>query len=75
MYQVWIYPDIQVLCQAVSQLNSALDLLYKSKNDSIPREINMVREAAQNTIGHIKDNPNDKNKIVERYKRELIYVQ
>ena len=32
----------------------------------------MIREAAQNTIGHLKDLINEKNKIVERYKRKLI---
>ena len=42
------------------------------KNDSIQREINIVREASHITIGHLKDTPNKKNKIVERYKRELI---
>ena len=32
----------------------------------------MVREAAQNTIGHIKDTPNENNEIVEGYKRKII---
>ena len=57
MFQVWNRSDIKTLCEAVSQLNSALDLLQKYKNNSIPREINMLREGAQNTIGSIKDTP------------------
>ena len=35
----------------------------------------MIREASQNTIGHLKDLLNEKNKIVERYKRKLIEAQ
>ena len=35
----------------------------------------MIREAAQNTIGHLKYLLNEKNKIVERYKRKLIESQ
>ena len=35
----------------------------------------MIREAAQNTIGHLKDLLNENNKIVERYKRKLIESQ
>ena len=55
MYQFWIHPDLQLLCQAVFQLNSALDLLQKLKIDALIRhEINMVIEATQNTIDHIK---------------------
>ena len=59
------------------ELNSALDLSqkYNKKDASIQREINMIREAAQNTIGHMKDFPNKKNKMVERYKRKLIESQ
>ena len=58
------------------ELNSALDLSQKFKRDaSIQREINMIIEAAQNTIGHLKDLINEKNKIVERYKRKLIESQ
>ena len=58
------------------ELNSAVDLLQKYKRyASIQREINMIREAAQNTIGHLKDLLNKKNKIVERYKRKLIEAQ
>ena len=55
------------------ELNNDLDLSQKYKKDaSIQREINMIREAAQNTIGHLKDLLNEKNNIVERYKRKLI---
>ena len=59
------------------ELNSALDLSQKyNKNDaSIQREINMIRKASQNTIGHLKYLLNKKNKIVERYKRKLLEVQ
>ena len=35
----------------------------------------MIREAAHNTIGHLKYLINKKNKIVERYKRNLIEAQ
>ena len=42
------------------------------EDTSIQREINMMREAAQNTIGHPKDLPNEKNNIFERHKRNLI---
>ena len=35
----------------------------------------MIREAAQNTIDHLKDLLNKKNKIVERYKRKIIEAQ
>ena len=42
---------------------------------SIQREINMIREAAHNTIVHLKDVLNKKKKIVERYKRKLIESQ
>ena len=35
----------------------------------------MIREAAQNTIGHLKYLLNENNKIVERYKRKLIEAQ
>ena len=35
----------------------------------------MIREAAQNTIVHLKDIPNEKNKIFERHKRKLIETQ
>ena len=38
------------------ELKSALDLFKKYKTyASIQSEINMIREASQNTIGHIKD--------------------
>ena len=35
----------------------------------------MIRDAEQNTIGHLKYLLNKKNKIVERYKRKLIESQ
>ena len=35
----------------------------------------MIREAAQNTIGHLKDLINKNNKIVDRYKRKVIKSQ
>ena len=35
----------------------------------------MIREALQNTIGHFKDILNEKNKIVERHKMNLIETQ
>ena len=35
----------------------------------------MIREAAQNNIGHLKDLPNEKNKIFEKHKRKLIESQ
>ena len=35
----------------------------------------MIREAAQNTIGRLKDLLNENNKIVERYKRNPIEAQ
>ena len=41
------------------------------KHASIQREINMIREDEQNTIGNIKDILNEKNKIVYRYKRNI----
>ena len=44
-------------------------------NASIQCIINMIREAAQNTIGHLKDIIIERNKIVERYKRKLIEAQ
>ena len=34
-----------------------------------------MREAAHNTIGHIKDIPNEKKNIFERHKRNLIEAQ
>ena len=45
------------------ELNSALDLSqkYNKKDASIQREINMIREAAHNTIGHLKDLLNETN--------------
>ena len=44
--------------------NSALDLLQKYKKyTSIQREINMIREAAHNTIDHLKDLFNENKKI------------
>ena len=57
------------------ELNSDLDLSqkYNKKYASIQREINMIRD--QNTIGHLKDLLNKKNKIVDRYKRKLIEAQ
>ena len=62
MYQVWIHPDLWVFFQAVSKLNSALDLSHKYKKDaSTQRKINMVREATYNTIGHLKDLLNETN--------------
>ena len=67
MHLVWIHPELQVLYQAVFQLNSALDLLWKYKKDTlIQLEINMIREASQNTVGYIKDILNEKKNIVER---------
>ena len=59
------------------ELNSALDLsqIYNKKYASIQHEINMIREAAYNTIGLLKYILNEKNKIVERYKRKLIKSQ
>ena len=42
---------------------------------SIQREINMIREGAQNTIGHIKYIPNEKRKTFERHKSKLIESQ
>ena len=55
------------------ELKSALDLFKKYKTyASIQSEINMIREAAHNTIGHLKDILYKKNKIVERYKKKLI---
>ena len=57
-------------------LNSFLDLSQKyNKNASIQREIKMIREAAHNTIGHLKDLLNKNNKIFERYKRKLVEAQ
>ena len=35
----------------------------------------MIREAAQNTTGQLKNLLNEKNRIVDRYKRELIESQ
>ena len=35
----------------------------------------MIREAAQNNIGYLKDPPNEKNKIFESHKRKLIEAQ
>ena len=58
------------------ELNSALDLLQKYKRDaSIQREINMIREAAHNIIVHIKYILNEKNKLFERHKRNIIESQ
>ena len=59
------------------ELNSALDLSQKNnkKDASIQREINMIREAAQNTIGYLKYLLNKNNKTVDRYKRKLIEAQ
>ena len=41
-------------------------------NASIQCIINMIREAAQNTIGHSKDTPKENNKIVYRNNKKLI---
>ena len=59
------------------ELNSSIYLLqkYNKKDASIQREIKMIREAAQNTIYHLKDLLNENNEIVERYKREIIEYQ
>ena len=35
----------------------------------------MIIEAAKNTIGNLKDLPNEKNKIFEKHKRKLIESQ
>ena len=35
----------------------------------------MIREAAKNTIGHLKDLPNEKNETFEWHKRKLIEAQ
>ena len=39
------------------------------------REINMIREAAQNIINHLKYLLNENAKIVESYKSKLIEAQ
>ena len=58
------------------ELKSALHLLQKYKKYAlIQSEINMIREAEQNTIDHIKDLLNENNKIVWRHKRNLIESQ
>ena len=41
-------------------------------NASIQCIINMIREAAQNTIFHLKDIKNENNKIVYRNNKKLI---
>ena len=53
------------------ELDSASYLLQK-KYASIQCEINMIREAAQNIIEHLKDIPNKNNNTVHSYKRKII---
>ena len=58
------------------ELNSDPDLFQKYKGDaSIQREINMIREAAQNIIDRIKDILNENITIFERYERNIIEAQ
>ena len=47
---------------------------YK-RDDSIQCEINMIIEAEYNNIGHIKYLLNEKNKLVERQKSNIIEAQ
>ena len=46
--------------------------LFAEKNASIQREINMIIEAAQNIIDHLKYLLNEKNKIVDKYTTNII---
>ena len=55
IHSVWIHPELQVLCQKDSQLNSSLDLSHKHLKDaSIQRSINMVREDAHKPMAILK---------------------
>ena len=58
------------------EFNSALDLFHEYRKDAlIQREINMIIEAAHNTIGRIEDLINENNKIVDSCKIKLIESQ